>query len=139
MKSTDTIENTEDVIDSRDIIARIEHLESELESIFEEADTDASDFAEWLKCDDSDEANELKALRALASECEGYSDWAYGEQLIRDSYFREYAEQLADDIGAVPKELSWPCNHIDWEAAANALKQDYTLVSFGGVDYWIRS
>jgi hypothetical protein len=82
----------------------------------------------------------LKALQALADEASGYApDWQYGEALIRDSYFTEYAQELAEDIGAVNCDASWPNQYIDWERAADALKADYTSVDFDGVDYWVRS
>jgi hypothetical protein len=129
---THTIDNTQDVIDSRDVIERIAHLE-QLEQ------PGAVD----LGADDNEQAQddlfaELKALRALADEASGYAaDWQYGEALIRDSYFKEYAQQLADDIGAV-KAASWPNNCIDWDEAARQLQQDYTEVDFDGVAYWIR-
>lgn len=132
MKGTDEITNSENVIDSRDVIARINYLESERES--------AENPDEW---DDSDEGQELKALKALADEASGSADWTYdwtyGETLIRDSYFEDYARELAEDIGAIPKNLGWPCNHIDWEGATNALKMDYFSVEFDGVEYWIRA
>lgn len=86
-----------------------------------------------------DEREELSQLRELAEEASGYAaDWEHGEALIRDSYFETYAETLADDIGAIDSNATWPLNHIDWEAAADELKIDYTSVSFGGVDYWVR-
>lgn len=85
-----------------------------------------------------DELAELDALLALASEASDYaSDWEHGETLIRDTYFEEYAQELADDIGGAKPDV-WPYTHIDWEAAARDLQQDYTTVSFDGVDYWIR-
>lgn len=134
------ITNSEDVIDSRDVIARIETLESEQETL--KGDWDGSslldapaEFLEWEK----EYGEELDSLRALAEEAEGYaSDWQYGEALIRDSYFEDYARDLADDIGAINKDATWPCNCIDWEQAARELQQDYTSVEFGGVTYWIR-
>lgn len=130
-----TISNMDDVIDSRDIIERIEELEAEREALADGENGEA--LREW---DEGDEGQELRALKALAEEAEGYApDWKYGEALIRDSYFREYAEQLADDIGAVDRNASWPCNCIDWDEAARQLKQDYTSVDFDGVEYWVRS
>lgn len=120
---TNEITNGEDVIDSRDIIARIEDLESRAEP-------------EALS---EDEAAELAALKALAEEAEPYApDWQYGEALIRDSYFQQYAEELAGDCGLIKKDAPWPNNHIDWEAAAEQLQQDYTQVDFDGVTYWVR-
>ena len=58
--------------------------------------------------------------------------------LVRDSYFRDYAEQLADDIGAINSEASWPNNCIDWNRAARELHIDYSTVEFEGVTYWYR-
>ena len=88
---------------------------------------------------DHEERAELATLQALADKASGYApDWEYGEALIRDTYFQEYAEQLAEDIGAINSDATWPNNFIDWEAATEALQQDYTQVEFDGVDYWIR-
>lgn len=162
---TDRIENHEDIIDSRDVIARIAELESKREDL-ELAIQDAKDQldarkerlkSERLPVDltdeqsvvesaeieletwnSSEEAEELKALQALTEEASSSSDWKYGEMLIRDSYFRDYAEQLAEDTCDMSKATNWPFQHIDWEAAANELKQDYFVVDFDGVDYWIR-
>ena len=125
MVRTDEISNTQDVIDSRDVIARIEELEA--------------DGALASAEDPSDEDAELRALHDLTAEAEGYApDWRDGATLIRDSYFERYAEELADDCGLVPAGLAWPCNCIDWEKAARELQMDYTCVSFDGVDYWVR-
>lgn len=166
---TNSIDNAQDIIDSRDVIARIEELEADRESAAIhtvcihcdldiegcEADDDWRDRGNNTTCNDGendheppadtrgtlddDEAEELAALQALAEEAEGYAaDWQYGEALIRDTYFTEYAMQMAEDIGAVDPNATWPANYIDWDAAADALKQDYTSVDFDGVEYWIR-
>ncbi|WP_454735415.1 hypothetical protein [Cupriavidus necator] len=82
---------------------------------------------------------ELKVLRALADQGEGYGDWSHGETLIHEDYFTKYAEQLADDIGAIDRNARWPLSHIDWEAAANELKTDYTSIEFDGETFWMRS
>lgn len=136
--------NTDDVIDSRDVIARIEELEGERDSfeidaeILDEPDTIGNVEVEWA-IQNEDDAKELKVLIELAEEAEGYaSDWRYGETLIRDSYFEDYARDLAEDIGAIKENASWPNNYIDWEAASEALKLDYTSVEFDGVTYWVR-
>lgn len=170
-----TISNSDDVIDSRDVVARIEELEEERQALVDalqeareahetirepldpqaaenpdpeapavltdEELADAVDDAagELTAWDESEDGAELKALQALAEEAEGYTDdWKYGATLIRDSYFEEYARELADDIGAVDRRATWPNNFIDWPAAADALKQDYTAVDYDGVTYWVR-
>lgn len=121
---TTTPTNTDDIIDSRDIIERIEELETELED---------------GPLDDEDKA-ELAALKALAEEGSGYSpDWLYGETLIRYDYFETYAQDLAEDCGMIPDGLTWPLTCIDWEQAARELQYDYTIIDFDGVTYWVRS
>jgi hypothetical protein len=110
-----------DVIDSRDIIARIDTLQADLEEI------------------DDDEREELAVLLALSEECAGYaSDWTYGEALIRESYWVKYAQELAEDCGFTASD-EWPGRHIDWEAAADELSQDYSDVDYRGVTYRVRS
>lgn len=117
---TEPITNTEDIIDSREVIERIAYLEDQ----------------EGL--DDFDPL-ELLALQTLATEASGYAaDWEYGETLIRDSYFETYAQELAEDIGAVSSDATWPAYCIDWKRAARDLQMDYTSVEFDGVTYWIR-
>ena len=151
------ISNSDDVIDSRDVIQRIAELESEISAVGDEENPIADETATCGECGKSwnnatnptpaarcpfeyvhAEIAELKTLQALASKAEGYSDWKYGATLIRDSYFEEYAQELAEDIGATDKEQRWPLNHIDWNAAAEELQGDYTSVEFDGVTYWIR-
>ena len=122
------VSNSDDIIDSRDVIARLAELESLLSYSEEEPEV-------W----DDDLQDELESLKALAEEAEGYAaDWQYGEALIRDSYFEDYARQLAEDIGAIKDDAGWPNSYIDWERAAEALQMDYTSVDFDGVTYWIR-
>jgi len=117
---TKEISNTEDIIDSRDIIARIEELEED-------------------ESRDESEEEELKILKELAEEGESsFSDWEHGIGLIRDSYFEDYARSLAEDIGAIKADMDWPCNCIDWKQAAEELQQDYTSIEFDGVTYWGR-
>ena len=116
-----SIDNTQDIIDSRDVIERIEELEDDFDNL------------------DKTELEELETLKALQKEGEDYcSDWSYGEVLIRDSYFKEYAEELANEIGAIDSNVNWPVSCIDWEQAASELQMDYNCIDFDGVDYWIR-
>lgn len=37
----------------------------------------------------------------------------------------DFAEQMADDFGAVPKDAQWPLTCIDWDQAARELMYDY--------------
>lgn len=125
---TNTITNQDDIIDSRDIIERIEELSSYAPSEISE-----------------DDLAELLSLKVLAEEAEPESsDWQHGEQLIRKSYFVEYITETIHDCYEMPKEMhsgKWPYCHmsIDYEAAARDAEQDYASVDFDGVEYLIRS
>jgi len=37
----------------------------------------------------------------------------------------DFAQSLADDLGLIPDDASWPNNYIDWERAARDLMYDY--------------
>ena len=76
-------------------------------------------------------------LLALQEEAEDYSeDWKHGVTRIRDSYFTEYAMELAEDIGAIDSNAGWPLRWIDCDQAAREMH--YTCVSFVRLDYWVR-
>jgi hypothetical protein len=154
--------NSYDIIDSRDVIARIEELEGEREGLADEVseaeecvkfhhngtlDPDGTfpEHAEYRRCRNEladwiiENEEELTALKKFADQAEGYaSDWHHGAQLISDDYFETYARQLADDLGAVNSDARWPNNCIDWEQAASELQQDYSAVDFDGTTYWVR-
>jgi hypothetical protein len=166
--STKEITNSEDIIDSREVIERIDDLESTLDFEFEawkanralpEDDGGKEEESEFtlalqpecempvwaaaIACDPGhlyqDEATEFTVLSALAAEGEGCGDWAHGETLIRESYFEDYARQAAEDIGAIDPKAGWPLHCIDWEWAARELKMDYSGIDFDGVTYYVRS
>ena len=204
MKNAPT--NTDDVIDSRDVIERLEELEamrkpfaagwnmpgympdnepaafetwedaaeyikSEIQRAFDEIESPAEDemadfesitqdaensdaargfgrtyrdYHYWITesespFEDPDDAAEYDELEAFTKDFENYSaGYSHGEIAIRDSYFKQYAMELADDIGAIPDKLAWPCTCIDWERASHELKSDYTAIEFGNVTYWVR-
>lgn len=116
---TNTIDNTDDVIDSRDVIARLEYLR------------DGDGLTDDEKC-------ELDALIKLDEEGRDYApDWEYGATLIRDSYFTDYARELLEDCGDIPKDIPHYIA-IDWDRTAENIRVDYTPVDFGGITYWVR-
>ena len=131
MHTITTLDLSADIIDVRDIIARIEELETELEA----NDDDSCD------ADAMEERNALIAIMAdlqgLGGDEQWRGDW-YPLTLIRDSYFRDYAAELADDIGAIPRDAQWPMNCIDWDQAARELRYDYSGVDIDGATYWTR-
>jgi len=125
MAIDDCLDNFSDVIDSRYVIERIESVSKELEGELSVTDRHLLE-------------GELADLKLLAEQGETMDNWEHGLTLIRDSYFKEYAQELAEDIGAMPKEYSWPTSCIDWDQAADELRMDYTPLTFGNVTYWAR-
>jgi hypothetical protein len=86
--TTTEISKFDDLIDIRDVIARVEELR----------DIDQPDV---------DELRELASLNDFLEECKGNGgdeqwegDW-YPVTCIRDSYFENYAQELAEDIGSI--------------------------------------
>jgi len=113
---------TDDLIDTRDLIEYAEY---------------------WTPVTDEDDnlTDEEKEILEAIAELEemGFPDWQHGETMIKDSYFKEYAQELAEDIGAIGSDNQWPLYCIDWEWAARELKHDYSCVEFLGEDYWVRN
>lgn len=135
--------NGDDTIDSRELAELLAEMASDrndLEDAVEEAEDDEAKaeaeaaLAEW----DDDNGEEYEALKAFCEEAEQYcGDWVHGVQLILDEHWDEYAEQLTDDLGALPSGIpEWVV--IDWEATAENLKADYTAVEWGPYTYWVR-
>lgn len=124
--------NTDPVIDSRDIIERIEELRAHRE------EWSANPKLMPWKNKHDDYYAELTALEKLAEEAEGYADdWTHGVTLIHDDYFTDYAREMLEDCGTIPRDLpTWV--EIDWEATARNVRMDYTGVNFDGVTYWVR-
>jgi hypothetical protein len=139
-----TVYDGDDIVDSRNIIERIEELETDLDDAasedeeYQEAHGPAGDtlhYAQWVVDLGAygpnrhlwyEEAYEFLELCKFRDEAQTYCrDWRHGETFIKETYFPEYAQQLADDCGMLPRDQRWPLNHIDWGAAAEELRQDY--------------
>lgn len=129
----------EDVIDVRDLMGRVDELRSERED-----DEEANNDWDWAE-HNPDDAEELAALEAILADLAGNGgdeqwegDW-YPVTLIRDSYFKDYAMDLAEDVCSdAIANASWPLTCIDWERAARELRVDYTSTEIDGVTYWYR-
>lgn len=132
-----------DVIDFRDLVTKgREYLET------------------WQAVSTSDEEEReeaREALRALEEVADdlglgGTRNQTYAEMLdalesyaedeptaIAAEYFTGYAQELAEDIGAIDANAAWPLRHIDWQAAADELKVDYNSFTLEGNEYFIRA
>lgn len=131
-----SIDNMQDVLDSRGVIARRDELKEERDSFNEDNPQPEDKDKDAWEIENPEDAEELAKLEAFIEE--GSSSWEDGETLIRETYFETYAQELADDIGAIPKGVSWPLTCIDWEQAARELQYDYTGADFDGVTYYFR-
>lgn len=134
-----TVDLSADVIDVRDIIARVLELRDERDEYNEKMGSPDA----WDGVPDG-EPEELAMLEGILSELAGYGgdeefdgDW-YPITLIAESYFQEYAQNLAEDCGMVDTSASWPMNCIDWEQAARELQMDYSNILIHGSTYWYR-
>jgi hypothetical protein len=157
----------DDIIDSRDVITRLEEFQDEfdlLESALEDAKDDLMahrmdnlDFVEnedeplVMAVEEAQEAldqfnqsfdkDELDTLVEVNRDAEHAPDWIYGTSLILESYFTDYIKDLIGDCYEEPKGLdSWPWNNMsmDWEAAAEEAKVDYFDIEVEGYTYFIR-
>ena len=177
---TTTIDLQADIIDVRDIIARVEELREERADLTDAVEMAVEELDEAVECvryhhdgelddqgthpehqqyrDDlaactaarealtdweNDNAEELTTLESILEDLAGNGgdehwdgDW-YPVTLIRDSYFQDYAQDLAEDCGFVSGN-EWPARCIDWEQAARELQMDYTSTEIDGVTYWYR-
>lgn len=156
------VDNTEDFIDTRDLIKAIESLEddkdcleseveerrAELEDMEADDDTDPKDVAEVadaledaqeaLNAWEAHESEELRLLKEFAEEVEDYCvDYKHGETLIRESYFTEYVEEMVKDCYGFPQDIP-SFVEIDWEETAENVKVDYSEADFDGVTYYFR-
>jgi len=123
--------NTSDLMQEREEIQTDIELHEDAKK---EGETDSSFFMDDGDLHDAQER--LKALDELLDEVG--REARYGVMLIREDGFEEYAREVASEFAHGYENVSedWPFCHIDWEAAAEALKQDYTEIEFDG-DTWL--
>jgi hypothetical protein len=114
----------EDVLNSQDVIDRMEELLEEINELWENSEEADPEVLEEFK--------ELEGFAKYASEVD---DWEHECYFIRDSNFTDYTRELAEDCYEISSE--WPFRCIDWQQASEELKCDYSAYDFGGVTYWI--
>lgn len=126
------INNTQEILDSRNVIERFQELEDILEAAGEPEATDA-EREEW-----ADVAEEHTALAAFVAQGEDYEEWTDGATLVHEEYFESYAKELAEETGIIDSSHAL-YTYVDWESWADGLKEDdYEAINFDGVDYYIR-
>ena len=107
--------NSDDVIDSRDILDYIEKHE-----------------------DDEDFKEEVEALQKVVNQyCdnykEGLKDLEFGVTFIKDDYFEDYMWDYFLDFANIDESLE---RYIDIEAFARDQQYGYDWVDFDGEQYW---
>ena len=111
--------SSEDIIDTRDLAELLDELER---------------MPVYLP---THSAELLALLRSIRDDVG--SEWEHGETLIRESYWQDYAEQLAEDCGMVSETSGPLANYIDWKAWARDLQYDYSSTEINGVTFYFRS
>lgn len=134
-----TISPGDNLIDMRSVDERVLELEAilEIEARHEAKQLkDRLDNGEWVGEEDDeqpdpDEVEELLSLHELQDAYDGHDP-----VLIHEDHFVEYAQQKAEDIGAVEDAHRWPADHINWDEAADALKMDYSSLEWRDHTYY---
>lgn len=143
---------TETVSECEDEVTTCEDTLNELQSEDEQQDDDSITDAEQeltdaqaelegaqteLNCFDMDV---YTVLKEFAKEFEDYaSDYMYGAQAIRESYWEDYAGELVHDLGDLPDNLpAYIEDNINWKGVAEDLLVDYSAIDFDGVTYYVR-
>ena len=136
------------ILDTRDLIERRDELKQEvldsfLETFEQYADTDSyedinfdeeEELESW-KSSWEDEIEEIEEIDSLEDEID---EFKYGESMIDTNDWEDYVRELLEDAGYVPRDFpSWII--IDWEATASNVCQDYSIVTYQGVDYFVRA
>lgn len=138
------IDLTADTIDTRDIIARIDELESDHTA----GDGEMIAFPHWADAD----RREWQGLTDLINEIG--DEAPHGVTLVRDRYFRDYIrEWYADtwgnpwtrqdprtfrDVPVTWEEITstFPFSCIDWDRVAEECRSGYSVVEVDGVTYF---
>lgn len=132
-----------DTFDTRELVERIDWLKTELIELDEQIPEDhAPD--DYVSEEEDRELlrEELTDLETFAADLESYAgdNLDNGNTVIADSFFTEYAEELAGELyGEAVTDAQWPFVHIDWDEAAEALKMDYSeIIDPRGNSWWVR-
>lgn len=125
------VENQDEVIEAlEEAVDKAKDAVEDAESALEDAE---SNFSE----DDAEELKKLEDLRDEVGERRGRIN-DEGGPFVHEDDFTEYAQELCEDIGDVPRDLP-SYIEIDWDRTANNLKVDYSSVEWDGDTYLYRN
>ncbi len=167
-RGTKEIDFTDDILDARDLRARLAYLADMREDLSDAVDAAKEELAEaehlydadaetagdardaaQAACDDAEKelsdfdggttAEGAEYAILKATEDEIESAAGNGESFIRDTHFTEYCRELCRDLGALPNDLPWYIDgNINWAGVAKDMSADYTDVELDGVTYHYR-
>jgi hypothetical protein len=121
-----------DVLNTDELVERLDQCREELESLGESV-------LPVHPIETGSVVEEIKLIEELLDQLRDEDEFRYGITLIAASYFREYAQDLAEECGLLPDSYTWPISCIDWDRAVWELQMDYTQVTVGGRSYWWRA
>lgn len=97
---------------------------------------------EWTPADDAELSEAEDERDALAEVCgvgrDYIPDWRYGETLIREDAFEDYARDMASDMYGREAVEGGLGVYVDWERYASDVAMDYTIITIGSTDYRVR-
>ena len=128
-----------EALDSRDLIKARDEAREEVSTVHDLSTLQPWEITEWRE-----DRQRLAQLVSAIDEIERETgdEFPYGVHYIQSDKFVEYAQEFAEDIGAIettPSNPQWPTQHIDWKAAADELKMDYTEIDIAGQSFLFRS
>jgi len=119
--------NTDEYIHSDDAVYAVEEYEDALDAGPDEDDNIPVPFG----------PQEYLALKDFVDRCSHYfrHDW----RAIRHDQFVEYIKDLINECYEIPTDNRWPYCYLtmDYEGAAEAAAEDFVVISFAGVDYYV--
>lgn len=139
------------ILDTRDLMARKEELESLRDALteaqkamdaakdkpesFEAVEQAELDLDSTQEAFGDDEKQELKDLENAESEI---PEWTDGNTLIPRSEWVDYVKEMLEDCGDIPKNVPWYVV-IDWDSTAKNIEADYSEIEIQGTAYLYRN
>jgi len=134
-----------DILDTRDLIEKRDELKETIFNSFIETFPqyeDQTDSFEDILLDEEEleswkeefehELEEIDEIDQIENDLG--DEFIHGVTLINNDDFEEYTKDLLEELDYIPKDFpSWI--EIDWEATSKNVEQDYTDVTYRGVNY----
>lgn len=128
---------TQDFFDSRDVVERIAHLNERIENHGDMFTREEMAHVRLERLVLHTLLGELAEEFPPTKYMDVRTDVNCGVSGFAEHYAEEYAEDYAYDTGAVERG-SWVERYIDWEKAADDLKEDYQEVEILGHTFYLR-